>query len=139
MAQTTEYAREATAHNTQDLCAAIGELSTDANLNRSAPSERRSLKGHLVCGLCESRLLRHLRKQQIYWYCTSCRQDMPHVKAKSIDSLCANPFHQHSDAIAGCPPDCCIQIPSQSKRDRQYPGAPRGVSITNCFKKQGLR
>ncbi|MEL6605183.1 MAG: hypothetical protein AAFP20_18370 [Cyanobacteria bacterium J06614_10] len=29
------------------------------------------------CGLCDDRLLRHLRQGQLYWYCPTCRQDTP--------------------------------------------------------------
>lgn len=33
------------------------------------------------CGLCDARLLRHLRKKQLRWFCPDCRTEMPFVKA----------------------------------------------------------
>ncbi|MEL6161174.1 MAG: hypothetical protein AAFQ40_12140 [Cyanobacteria bacterium J06623_5] len=29
------------------------------------------------CGLCNDRLLRHLRQRQLYWFCPTCRLDTP--------------------------------------------------------------
>ncbi|MEM9945986.1 MAG: hypothetical protein AAF810_07965 [Cyanobacteria bacterium P01_D01_bin.36] len=42
------------------------------------------------CGLCDTRLLRHLRHKQLCWFCPNCRQEMPFVrttlKAKSTSA-----------------------------------------------------
>lgn len=29
------------------------------------------------CPYCDNRLLRHARHQGVYWFCTSCRQEVP--------------------------------------------------------------
>lgn len=31
------------------------------------------------CPCCSHQLLRHIRHQEIYWFCTSCRQEMPNL------------------------------------------------------------
>ncbi|MEO0536032.1 MAG: hypothetical protein AAF215_19425 [Cyanobacteria bacterium P01_A01_bin.123] len=33
------------------------------------------------CLCCDSALLRHIRDNAIYWYCPSCRQEMPKAMA----------------------------------------------------------
>ncbi|MEO1402880.1 MAG: hypothetical protein AAFV72_16755 [Cyanobacteria bacterium J06635_1] len=32
------------------------------------------------CSLCSDNLLRHIRHSQMYWFCPSCRQEMPEEK-----------------------------------------------------------
>ncbi|MEM8805862.1 MAG: hypothetical protein AAGF01_07530 [Cyanobacteria bacterium P01_G01_bin.38] len=32
------------------------------------------------CSLCSDNLLRHIRRSQLYWFCPSCRQEMPEEK-----------------------------------------------------------
>lgn len=32
-----------------------------------------------TCPCCSNQLLRHIRHQEIYWFCTSCRQEMPNL------------------------------------------------------------
>ncbi len=34
------------------------------------------------CPCCGSPLLRHARQGGLYWFCTSCRQDMPLLAGK---------------------------------------------------------
>jgi hypothetical protein len=29
------------------------------------------------CNLCHDTLLRHIRQSRLYWFCPSCRQEMP--------------------------------------------------------------
>jgi ribosomal protein L37AE/L43A len=45
------------------------------------------------CPCCGSSLLRHARPGGVYWFCTSCRQDMPLLmtttKLPRLDSLAA--------------------------------------------------
>ncbi len=36
------------------------------------------------CSLCDDRLLRHVRKDGIGWFCPSCRQDMPNAQPVAI-------------------------------------------------------
>ncbi len=31
------------------------------------------------CPCCSNQLLRHVRLQEIYWFCPSCRQEMPNL------------------------------------------------------------
>ncbi|HEY9904278.1 MAG TPA: hypothetical protein V6D43_17895 [Candidatus Sericytochromatia bacterium] len=31
------------------------------------------------CPCCSNQLLRHIRHQQIYWFCPSCWQEMPNL------------------------------------------------------------
>ncbi len=48
--------------------------------------------GQNTCPCCGSSLLRHARQGGIYWFCTSCRQDMPTSfagKLSRLDSLAA--------------------------------------------------
>ncbi len=37
------------------------------------------------CPCCSNQLLRHIRHQEVYWFCTSCWQEMP-----NLDSLLKN-------------------------------------------------
>ena len=36
-----------------------------------------------TCPCCDSLLLRHARQQGIYWFCTSCRQEMTPLSAEN--------------------------------------------------------
>lgn len=39
-----------------------------------------------TCPCCSSLLLRHARQQGVYWFCTSCRQEMmPLMAEKPLD------------------------------------------------------
>jgi hypothetical protein len=31
------------------------------------------------CPCCSNQLLRHIRHQEVYWFCTSCWQEMPNL------------------------------------------------------------
>jgi hypothetical protein len=33
--------------------------------------------GYAACPCCADRLLRHVRKRQLYWFCSSCHLEMP--------------------------------------------------------------
>lgn len=35
------------------------------------------------CPCCSDQLLRHIRAQDVYWFCPSCRQEMPVLEMKS--------------------------------------------------------
>ncbi len=39
------------------------------------------------CPCCGSSLLRHARQGGVYWFCTSCRQDMPLLLAGNLSHL----------------------------------------------------
>ncbi|HBE19109.1 MAG TPA: hypothetical protein DEG17_18200 [Cyanobacteria bacterium UBA11149] len=42
------------------------------------------------CPCCRGALLRHVKRKNLYWFCTSCRQEMPVSGVKKIlpyDSL----------------------------------------------------
>lgn len=39
---------------------------------------------HTTCPCCSSTLLRHVRSAGIYWYCSSCHQEMPSLAAKQL-------------------------------------------------------
>ncbi|MDY7014001.1 MAG: hypothetical protein SVX43_10475 [Cyanobacteriota bacterium] len=32
------------------------------------------------CPCCSSQMLRHIRPQNLYWYCPRCRQEMPNFE-----------------------------------------------------------
>lgn len=32
------------------------------------------------CPCCSDKMLRHIRHREIYWYCPSCRQEMPNFQ-----------------------------------------------------------
>ncbi|NEP18117.1 MAG: hypothetical protein F6J97_14630 [Leptolyngbya sp. SIO4C1] len=36
------------------------------------------------CSLCHDQLLRHVCRSRIYWFCPSCRQEMPGTTGASI-------------------------------------------------------
>ncbi|MEA5464779.1 hypothetical protein [Leptothoe sp. PORK10 BA2] len=36
------------------------------------------------CLCCNNSLLRHIRHSNIYWYCSTCRQDMPQTTATAV-------------------------------------------------------
>jgi ribosomal protein L37AE/L43A len=33
--------------------------------------------GYAACPCCADRLLRHVRKRQLYWFCSSCHLEIP--------------------------------------------------------------
>ncbi len=37
-----------------------------------------------TCPCCSSTLLRHVRSAGIYWYCSSCYQEMPNVASQKL-------------------------------------------------------
>ena len=55
-----------------------------------------------TCPCCGSLLLRHARRQGVYWYCTSCHQEMiPSISGEL--PIYPEPLNQrlHSAAIKG--------------------------------------
>ncbi|MGG6266579.1 hypothetical protein ACQ4M3_24730 [Leptolyngbya sp. AN03gr2] len=34
-----------------------------------------------TCLCCSTKLLRHIRYSGVYWFCPSCRQEMPNLEA----------------------------------------------------------
>ncbi|MEC4804994.1 MAG: hypothetical protein SAJ12_05925 [Jaaginema sp. PMC 1079.18] len=50
------------------------------------------------CPCCSHSLLRHIRSQQIYWYCRHCHQAMPNLSleiAANHINILNNNLHQH--------------------------------------------
>ncbi len=39
--------------------------------------------GHCLC--CTGKLLRHIRHQDVYWYCPNCRQSMPDTRGLLVE------------------------------------------------------
>ncbi len=39
------------------------------------------------CPLCSQKILRHIRPNQIYWYCVSCRQEMPNLGETRVSQV----------------------------------------------------
>lgn len=39
------------------------------------------------CPCCSDTMLRHIRHQEIYWYCLYCRQEMPNLKENFTMSI----------------------------------------------------
>lgn len=37
-----------------------------------------------TCPCCSDSMLRHIRHQQVYWFCRSCWQEMPFLESKSL-------------------------------------------------------
>lgn len=70
-------------------------VSSQPNPLKSASSQNQSMARRLICGLCENRVLRHLHKQQLYWYCPNCRQNMPYTKGKAASVS----LHYHCELI----------------------------------------
>jgi hypothetical protein len=38
-----------------------------------------------TCPCCSNQLLRHFRHHQLYWFCQTCRQEMPVVEQPSLN------------------------------------------------------
>ncbi|MBX2862906.1 MAG: hypothetical protein KTR27_05070 [Leptolyngbyaceae cyanobacterium MAG.088] len=48
-----------------------------------------------TCLCCDSSLLRHIRHSSLYWYCPTCRQDMPESTTKAVSqSFSRQPIYQ---------------------------------------------
>jgi len=47
---------------------------------------RRSLTSRAECSVCSDRLLRHLKDQQVCWFCSTCRQYMPAQQPETASS-----------------------------------------------------
>jgi hypothetical protein len=41
------------------------------------------------CPCCSNQLLRHIRHQEIYWFCTSCWQRMPNLESSLKTDGCS--------------------------------------------------
>ncbi|MDJ0571635.1 MAG: hypothetical protein QNJ53_21680 [Pleurocapsa sp. MO_192.B19] len=39
-----------------------------------------------TCPCCSGSMLRHIGNQRSYWFCSHCRQEMPHIDNKAIAS-----------------------------------------------------
>ena len=49
----------------------------------------RSVKVMSTCPCCSDQLIRHVRQNQIYWFCPSCWQEMPDLEeivARSVEA-----------------------------------------------------
>jgi hypothetical protein len=40
-----------------------------------------------TCPCCSGQLLRHTRRQGLYWFCMHCRQEMPFLASDNIVSV----------------------------------------------------
>ncbi|MUG96292.1 hypothetical protein F7734_29720 [Scytonema sp. UIC 10036] len=40
-----------------------------------------------TCPCCSNQLLRHIRKNQVSWFCRSCWQEMPELNSRNLNSL----------------------------------------------------
>ncbi|HAA31855.1 MAG TPA: hypothetical protein DCE56_34345 [Cyanobacteria bacterium UBA8553] len=38
-----------------------------------------------ACPCCSTQLLRHIRHNSIYWYCSQCRQEMPLFESANLE------------------------------------------------------
>jgi hypothetical protein len=39
------------------------------------------------CPCCSNQLLRHFRHPQLYWFCQSCRQEMPLLEQQNLSQI----------------------------------------------------
>jgi ribosomal protein L37AE/L43A len=37
-----------------------------------------------TCPCCSSKLLRHIRQDRVYWFCSHCREEMPNLELEAI-------------------------------------------------------
>lgn len=51
-----------------------------------------------TCPCCGSVLLRHARRKGVYWYCTSCHQEMMPLIAGKLP-ICSEPMKPRSHAL----------------------------------------
>jgi len=42
------------------------------------------------CPICSSLILRHIRHNEIYWYCSSCHQEIPNLNPIQVSQLLEN-------------------------------------------------
>lgn len=40
-----------------------------------------------LCPCCSDRLLRHVRHNNIYWFCSRCHQEMPVLESSGLDNV----------------------------------------------------
>ncbi len=40
-----------------------------------------------LCPCCSDRLLRHVRHNSIYWFCSRCHQEMPVLESAGLDNV----------------------------------------------------
>ncbi len=45
-----------------------------------------------ACPCCSHQMLRHIRYQQVYWFCRSCWQEMPLLEQSGAQRVCPNPL-----------------------------------------------
>jgi len=43
------------------------------------------------CPCCSHKLLRHIRQQNVYWFCSHCRQEMPNLEYSSKKAIALSP------------------------------------------------
>lgn len=55
--------------------------------------------GRNYCPCCGNSLLRHARQGGLYWFCTSCHQDMPILLANKLPQLKATMLNSHTIQI----------------------------------------
>lgn len=55
------------------------------------------------CPCCSSNMLRHIRESQVYWYCSTCKQEMPNLADWAKISTILESFRNHSDRVPDHP------------------------------------
>ncbi len=48
------------------------------------------------CPCCSTKMLRHIRQAQIYWYCSHCKQEMPNLTDWQPINVILNNFRTYS-------------------------------------------
>jgi cytidine deaminase len=66
------------------------------------------------CPCCTDKLLRHVRNQDLYWFCLRCRQEMPNFNLIQMEMVAIkNENNQYYDKsqikslITACPSKIC--------------------------------
>ena len=52
------------------------------------------MKSSITCPCCSENMLHHLSGRRDYWFCPSCRQEMP-----NLDAIKRNNFHRQNQII----------------------------------------
>ncbi|MEO0431210.1 MAG: hypothetical protein AAF151_05885 [Cyanobacteria bacterium J06656_5] len=64
------------------------------------------------CLCCHTSLLRHIRHSRIYWYCSTCRQDMPQTTTTAVSQSFPMAQRHQPDT---CPPFYVPSLPVTTK------------------------
>ncbi|MEO0457689.1 MAG: hypothetical protein AAF152_14085 [Cyanobacteria bacterium P01_A01_bin.114] len=80
------------------------------------------------CSLCSDNLLRHIRRNQLYWFCPSCRQEMPEEQQPEISAVNA----ATSQAAIAVKSHSIYDAQAEKPANRHQDLAPKIQKLENC-------